>query len=506
MVLNDGRIFTAVLNKYFLHTFSIVFIFLLQLLLSFSANGKVVINEVMMNPLPDSTNSQFQSMFSCSNTAFGSEWIEIFNDSKCDTVYLDCFILSARISGTNSGSFAFPAGTQIAPLSFILIGGANVTGADFRLPDFCSSDTMCGTVWSLGNDMGYVALYNSSGAVEDAVFWTPGPGTPALLTSDPAFDNIPCVPARCVINGNLKKANEMTPGAEISYAGGSPAQGLTIHRTVDGIGGWQRNATPTPRACNGVCRPQSDLSAFIDSMANETCKLQNGFLSAFATGGIAPYSYEWNVDDRDSFITNLSEGIYTITVTDFEGCKDTFTLNLPNIGNPVELAIEPPSATIYQGDSIQLLMITNANLVSIIWTPGIRLSCGNCANPIVFPNESRTYNVSVADIDGCVADTTIRIKVLPDEKSVFIPNVFTPNTDGLNDGLFVRSIRIATMDFRIFDRWGKEVFYTTDQNVPWLGTDKQGNKLSSGTYVYVLDAVFHNGKSRIFKGNITMVK
>jgi gliding motility-associated-like protein len=488
------------------HIFLVAVFVVVKLTFSFSTQAKVVINEVMINPLPDSLNTQYQSLFSCNNTSFGSEWIELFNDSKCDTVYLDCYILSARISATNSGSFAFPPGSQIAPLSFLLIGGANVAGADFILPAYCNTDDLCGNVWSLSNDMGYVALYNNTGAVEDAVYWTPAAGTPGLLTSDPAFDNVPCIPARCVINGNLKKANEMTPGLEISYAGGRPSAGLTIHRTTDGIGGWQRNATPTPRSCNGTCREPSDLTAYIDSLVNETCRLQNGFLSAAATGGIEPYTYQWNVDDRDSFIANLPEGFYTVTVTDFAGCKDTFTLFLPNVGEPVQLAIEPPSATIYQGDSIQLQLITNASLTTIIWSPGVRLSCSNCASPIVFPNESKTYTVRVTDIDNCTASANIRIKVVPDEKSVYIPNIFTPNADGLNDGLYVRSNRIATMEFRIFDRWGKEVFYTNDQNVPWLGTDKQGNQLANGVYVYYLDAIFWNGKSRTFKGNITLLK
>jgi len=470
------------------------------------ASGKVVINEVMINPLPDSTSGQYQSLFDCSNPSFGSEWIELFNDSECDTVYLSCYILSAHLSPGNSGGFAFPPGTQIAPLGFLLIGGANVTGADFTLPSFCNTDTLCGSLLSLRNDLGYVALYNDTGGVSDAVYWTPTVGTPGLLTTDPIFDNIPCIPARCVINGGLKKANAMTPGAEISYAGGQTAQGFTMHRTTDGIGGWQRNAMPTPRACNGICRPNSTLTAVLDSIAIETCQLQNGFLSATGTGGIGPYEYEWNIDDRDSFIANLSGGLYIVTVTDFAGCKDTFMLNLANVGTPVQLAVDPPAATIYQGDSVVLTLVTNSFLVSIDWNPGIRLSCGNCASTVAYPDESQDYQIFVADIDSCLADTSIYVKVVPDEKSVYVPNVFTPNNDGLNEGLYVRSPRIATMEWRIYDRWGKEVFKAFDQFTPWFGNDENGNELASGVYVYYLNAVFNNGKSRIFRGNITMVK
>lgn len=469
-------------------------------------HAQVVINEVMVNPSPDSTNAQFQSILNCTNQSFGAEWIEIYNNSKCDTVYLDCYIISIRTSTGNSGGFAFPPGTQIAPLDFIVVGGANAPNVDFVLNNFCGSDTVCGGFLSLENNYGYVALYNNSGDVADAVYWTDAVGEPNQLLTNPAFDFIPCIPARCVINTPLKKPNQMTPGLEISYAGVKPNMGFSLHRSTDGIGGWQRTATPSPGNCNGVCQPPSDLITVTDSLANETCELKNGYIAVHAEGGVPPYDFDWSNGDGDSLINRLSAGVYTVTVTDIARCKYTFTYNLPNVGNPVLLEIDPAEITIYQGDTIQLNLLTTSMLTRINWNPGIRLSCNNCANPFAYPNETRTYSVSVEDIDGCLATTSVTVKVLPDEKSVFVPNIFTPNNDGLNEGLYVRSIRIATMDFRIFDRWGKEVFYTNDQNIPWTGKDKSGNDLTNGVYVYLLEAVFNNGKERVFKGNITLVK
>ena len=482
-------------------------IFLLLLSISFiSVKAQVVLNEIMLNPLPDSISLQYQSLLNCTNTGFGSEYVEIYNNSKCDTMYLDCYILSVRTGSNNSGGFAFPAGTQIAPLDFIVVGGANVTNADFVLNSFCGSDSICGNILSLDNNVGYVALYSNDGSVSDAVFWTDVIGQPNELTTNSAFDFIPCIPARCVVNGNLKKPNEMTPGLEISYAGVKPTAGSLLHRSTDGTGGWQRTTNTTPNACNGVCQPISDLTVVLDTFATERCRLANGYLAAHAEGGVASYDFDWSNGDGDSLIANLTEGTYTITATDIAGCKDTFSIFVPNIGTPVQLTVDPAEVTIYQGDTIQLNMVTTSTIISIDWKPSIRLSCGNCANPLAYPNESRRYTINVADIDSCISSFTTFVKVLPDEKSVFIPNIFTPNNDGLNEGLFVRSIRIKFMDFRIFDRWGKEVFYTNDQNIPWTGKDKNGNDLANGVYAYLLEAVFNNGKERVFKGNITLVK
>lgn len=461
----------------------------------------------MLNPNPDSADVQFQSLLNCNNPSFGSEWIEIFNNSECDTVFLDCYILSIRTSGANSGGFAFPPGTQIAPLAHLLLGGANVANADFNLNAFCNSDSICGGTLSLENAVGYVALYRQDGSVSDAVYWTDLPSQPNELITNAVFNNVPCIPARCVINGGLKLPNQMTPGLEISYAGQTPNMGFSIHRSLDGNGGWQRTASPTPGTCNGgTCRPVSDLIVVLDSLSFERCQLKNGFLAVHAEGGMPPYDFDWSNGDGDSLIANLTAGTFTVTATDFAGCKDTFNVNLPNIGNPVNINIEPAEVTIFQGDSIALAAISNSILVELIWRPSTRLTCNNCMNPIAFPNNSTTYTLSVADLDSCIADVSVFVKVLPDEKSVFIPNIITPNGDGKNDELLIRSIRINTMKFRIFDRWGKEVFATSDINEPWTGKDKNGNKLVNGVYAYLLEAQFNNGKERVFKGNITLVK
>ncbi len=77
-----------------------------------------------------------------------------------------------------------------------------------------------------------------------------------------------------------------------------------------------------------------------------------------------------------------------------------------------------------------------------------------------------------------------------------LPNVFTPNNDGINDLFrpitpeFIVSRFIEKLDIKIYSRWGNLVYETTDPNINWNGTNKQSNKLvTPGVYYYVCDLV-----------------
>lgn len=72
-----------------------------------------------------------------------------------------------------------------------------------------------------------------------------------------------------------------------------------------------------------------------------------------------------------------------------------------------------------------------------------------------------------------------------------LPNVFTPNDDGAND-LFMpmrESRFVESIDLKIFNRWGQEVFSTKDPSIKWDGKDQQsGNLLPAGVYYYIYTA------------------
>lgn len=97
------------------------------------------------------------------------------------------------------------------------------------------------------------------------------------------------------------------------------------------------------------------------------------------------------------------------------------------------------------------------------------------------------------------SETPIRVISLPPLKdAVFIPTLFTPNEDGTNDILLVYSNTLATIDLRIYNRYGNIVYQTTDVNEAltkgWDGTSN-GQKCGSDTYVWNVTGTYKNGKS-----------
>ena len=88
---------------------------------------------------------------------------------------------------------------------------------------------------------------------------------------------------------------------------------------------------------------------------------------------------------------------------------------------------------------------------------------------------------------------------------VYLPTGFTPNNDGINDVLFIRSNFITDVYLTIYDRWGEKLFETNDVNKGWDGTFK-GKALDQGVYGYYMTFTCNNGEQFFKKGNITLIK
>lgn len=492
-------------NSVYLNRFVKSSFFSFLLLVASFCHAQLVINEVMVRPQFDSTSRQDQSLVYCGDTSFGAEWIEIYNRSQCDTIDLECYILGSRTADSNYAAFAFPAGSRLLPLTFAVVGGKRAPGVDFALPDFCFMGNLCGPgQWWLPDDYGWVALYKS-GSVVDAVFWTALPGQAGQLASNPAFAEAPCPPSSCQ-QDSLTPAKQMAPGTEILYAGKAPAFGLSIYRQTDGNAPWQTDGLPTPGQCNGPCAPPTDLMIQIINYENETCLQSNGWAQAAVSGGAGPYDLDWSNTANGDSIFGLEAGAYSVTVTDADDCIKATSVTLINIGTPVTVTVTPPQPVIFKGESVQITLTASSPLDSINWLPVNDLSCSDCSSPIASPPVITTYVVQVSDTDGCTGNASVTVKVISDENSTFIPTAFTPNADNLNDLLFVRSSKLVSLDFHIYDRWGNEVFATTDPNVGWDGTDKKGNEVDAGIYVYYAVITFDNGKSKMLKGNVGVIR
>lgn len=122
------------------------------------------------------------------------------------------------------------------------------------------------------------------------------------------------------------------------------------------------------------------------------------------------------------------------------------------------------------------------------------------------PLSDITYYVTgVSLLGGCPQIDSFSIKVI--DTDVFIPNAFTPNGDGINDIFKVvnRGKLNNVQEFKVFNRWGQELFSTNDINYGWDGSYR-GEKQDTGTYFFTVTVSYPNGKTRFFKGDLTLIR
>lgn len=107
---------------------------------------------------------------------------------------------------------------------------------------------------------------------------------------------------------------------------------------------------------------------------------------------------------------------------------------------------------------------------------------------------------------GC-ADTTTGIIIIDDIGNNYIPNIFTPNGDNANDVFFIKGESITKSSMNIFNRWGSQVFETTNALKGWNGTNQtNGFVCDDGTYFYIIKITLNELKEYTFKGNVTLLK
>lgn len=165
-----------------------------------------------------------------------------------------------------------------------------------------------------------------------------------------------------------------------------------------------------------------------------------------------------------------NSGIFTDSLQSIAGCDSVVTTSL--IVNPSSSIIASNDTTIEACGSVQL----NANGgVSYLWSPSTGLSCTSCPNPIASPIITTSYVVS-STTNACSNSDTVIVAV-EGSSPLIIPNVFTPNQDGINDGFNFSGGCLNAVNKKIFNRWGQLLLSLT--KLPKNGTEEQKQEKST---------------------------
>ena len=233
-----------------------------------------------------------------------------------------------------------------------------------------------------------------------------------------------------------------------------------------------------------------------------------GALHAGVTGGIqfeidptsprSPYVYSWSpiVFNYDSIALKLAEGDYTVTIVDSVGCSISETATVEAYDPPGVEAETDPSSIYIQNPTVAFSS-TSDNAISWMWNFG-DTTYSTQQNPEhtykTLDAEQTIYNVwvYVEDGNGCVDSLNIPMDVKSVELN--IPNVFTPNKDGINEyfeievvgeeGKGIEQIYLGS-ELIVVNRWGEKVF--EDNNYSGLaGSSWDGGNHKDGAYYYTL--------------------
>ena len=274
---------------------------------------------------------------------------------------------------------------------------------------------------------------------------------------------------------------------------------------------------------------------------NISCFGENdGFIDISVTGGVGDYSYSWSNGEDSEDVIDLEAGSYSIVVTDENDCSVVQSIDLvepldftPDIeyvinascdeesdgmiiirtlgGNPpfsytvdndpevyttydsLLLVYEDLSSDLlqYQEDYVEEILITEQDIV-------LGNLQGNSWHTISILNDDYSCLDDISPVGYSIYVGS------NDDNCLFIPSVFTPNADGINDTWQIYGMELyPNATIKVFNRWGQTVFESNEtEYVPWDGTsniDIIDQEIA--TYYYVIDLNIDN---KNYNGSVTI--
>ena len=248
--------------------------------------------------------------------------------------------------------------------------------------------------------------------------------------------------------------------------------------------------------------------------------------TVFGGAGASPADYQYMVDGNGILLPIdvpadiFGDGAHVVEIFDLNGCSAAFEVE---IDQPEEILVTFPEDpfVVELGDTARQLqpIITplSTQIDSFIWSPADYLSDPTVRNPFVRPLESLEYELAVVDVNGCEGFGSVFVE-LDANRNIYIPNVFSPNGDGVNDEFRVYPCigvtNIASVN--IFNRWGDQVYQRTDQDVSnglycigglplWDGRFK-GSEMKPDVYVYIVEVEFLDNIKLVYRGDVTILR
>lgn len=218
--------------------------------------------------------------------------------------------------------------------------------------------------------------------------------------------------------------------------------------------------------------------------------------------------WKWNFGDGTTGSGNTTQHIYSRTgnyivslyAIEQNGCiSDTLRKIINIYGTSANAGNDTIAAP------LQPIQLNAVGGLSYQWMPSTGLNNANIADPIAILSQDQIYVLKAFTPEGCETYDTLSIKIYKGPE-IYVPTAFSPNNDGLNDVFKVVPIGISTFNyFKIYNRWGQQIFFTTDYRKGWDGRYKSIDQ-PSGVYIWMVSGIDFNGNTISHKGTVMLLR
>lgn len=264
---------------------------------------------------------------------------------------------------------------------------------------------------------------------------------------------------------------------------------------------------------SGAVLAQAPTTAIVMPTAT-ICTNSGVVLTSISTN--TPTSFNWAVNPSTGVniftsanqptvgITFTYPGVYTVSLT-VSNASGTFVATQTASVSATPRAMF--SASIVTAGFPNQIVLTNfsSGASTYLWSYSETASTDNTTNAVHDYTASGAYTVTLTAIssDGCT-DASSYSFFISDSSGVSLPNVFTPNSDGVNDIYKPTARGIKTMNVNIYSRYGNLVASWNTVNGHWDGRTPSGIACESGTYFIVVEATGFDGKNYNLKEYISL--
>lgn len=420
------------------------------------------------------------------NNQTGNEMIT--NPTGCDTLYMIDLQFTTTIAGILDGTYCSDASFTLGSETFDInnpsgvatLIGQSVQGCDstvnvslsffppaigFDNMIYCADDevTIGGTVFNINNPMGEVIFSGQSSS-----------GCDSLLMVDLEFVN--------------ETFNNVSSSECADYQ-------VTINNTIyniDNPSGMDTLVDGNARGCDSIIIV--DFNFYPEAVG-------------FYTEVLCPD--EETVINGETFNQNNLSSIQLMPGMSTNGCDSTLNVQVTYTDLIADLAL----TVLVTNTSYDMTLDIDGAYNNITWSPAEGLSCVDCLTTMASPTQSTTYTATIEYGDACTLSLDQEIIIDQNIPSVYIPNVFSPNGDGVNDvfRVYPSDEDMFIVNFSIYDRWGEQVFRVVnvssdDPSAGWDGIFK-GQLASLGVYVYTIQmASISSEEVEVLSGDITLMR